>query len=144
MNIISITWFVFGLFGQSSFRLTLAMRIPFTHWCRVLTSSQHRYLMYCDFFWICGCCKKEVNTCFTILLRQKVFILNRRTFLHSAEKEEKEEAGTGLHLQGQAVVGRSLVFAAVVLPVIHVNMVQLQEAHQISGRLQRGRHGRTH
>lgn len=42
----------------------------------------------------------------------------------------------GLHLQGQAVVSRSLVFAAVVLPVIHVNMVQLQEAHKISGRLQ--------
>lgn len=38
-------------------------------------------------------------------------------------------------LEGQAVVGRGLVFAAVVLPVIHVHMVQLQEAHQISGRL---------
>ena len=45
------------------------------------------------------------------------------------------------HLQGQAVVSRRLVFAAVVLAVIHVHMVQLQEAHQISGRLQRGRHG---
>lgn len=36
-------------------------------------------------------------------------------------------------LQGQAVVSGSFVFAAVVLPVIHVNMVQLQEAHEISG-----------
>lgn len=42
------------------------------------------------------------------------------------------------HLQDQAVVGRSLVFAAVVLAVINVHMVQLQEAHQISGCLQRG------
>lgn len=38
-------------------------------------------------------------------------------------------------LQGQAVVSGSLVFAAVVLAVIHVNMIQLQEAHEISGRL---------
>lgn len=36
--------------------VTLAMRIPLTHWCRVRTSSQHRYLMYWDFFWIWGCC----------------------------------------------------------------------------------------
>lgn len=38
-------------------------------------------------------------------------------------------------LQGQAVVSRSLVFAAVVLAVVHVHVVQLQEAHEISGRL---------
>lgn len=42
----------------------------------------------------------------------------------------------GLHLQGQAVVGRSLVFAAVVLAIVDVDMIQLQEAHEISGRLQ--------
>lgn len=36
-------------------------------------------------------------------------------------------------LQGQAVVSRSLVFAAIVLAVIHVHVVQLQEAHQIPG-----------
>lgn len=46
----------------------------------------------------------------------------------------------GLHLQGQAVVSGSLVFAAVVLPVIHVDMVQLQEADEISGRLQTETH----
>lgn len=47
-------------------------------------------------------------------------------------------SGTGnTHLQCQAVVSRSLVLAAVVLTVIHVNVVQLQEAHEISGRLQR-------
>lgn len=50
-----------------------------------------------------------------------------------------KDTGAGLHLQGQAVVSGSLVFAAVVLAVVHVNMVQLQEAHEISGRLQRGR-----
>lgn len=38
-------------------------------------------------------------------------------------------------LQSQAVVGGSLVFGAVVLSVVHVNMVQLQETHQVSGRL---------
>lgn len=42
-----------------------------------------------------------------------------------------------LHLQGQAVVCGSLVFTAVVLAIVHVNMVQLQEAHQVSGCLQR-------
>lgn len=36
-------------------------------------------------------------------------------------------------LQSQAVVSRSLVFAAVVLAIIHINMVQLQEAYKISG-----------
>lgn len=46
------------------------------------------------------------------------------------------------HLQRQAVVSRSFVFAAVVLAIIHVNMVQLQEAHKIPGRLQRARHRR--
>ncbi len=45
--------------AETQIRRTLAMRIPFTHWCRVLTSSQHKYLMYWDFFWICGCCKKK-------------------------------------------------------------------------------------
>lgn len=50
--------------------------------------------------------------------------------------------GGGLHLQGQAVVSWGLVFAAVVLPIIHVNVVQLQEAHQISGRLHRERERR--
>lgn len=50
-----------------------------------------------------------------------------------------EDIGAGLHLQGQAVVSGSLVFAAVVLAVIHVNMVQLQEAYKISGCLQGGR-----
>lgn len=44
-----------------------------------------------------------------------------------------------LHLQGQAVVCGGFVFAAVVLAIVHVNMVQLQEAHQISGCLQRNR-----
>lgn len=54
-------------------------------------------------------------------------------------------AVTGIHLQGQAVVSGSFVFAAVVLPVIHVNMVQLQEAHEISGCLWRKRgRGRCH
>ena len=33
------------------------------------------------------------------------------------------------YLQGHAIVRWGLVFAAVVLTVIHVNMVQLQEAH---------------
>lgn len=42
--------------------ITLAMRIPLTHWCSVLTSSQHRYLMYCDFFWIWGCCVRKSET----------------------------------------------------------------------------------
>lgn len=46
-------------------------------------------------------------------------------------------AGKKQHLQGQAVVCGSLVFAAVVLAIVHVNMVQLQEAHQVSGCLQR-------
>jgi len=41
---------------RKSHGITLAIRIPLTHWCRVLTSSQHRYFMYCDFFWIWGCC----------------------------------------------------------------------------------------
>ena len=45
------------------------------------------------------------------------------------------DIATGLHLQGQAVVSGGLVLAAVVLAIIHVNMVQLQEAHKISGRL---------
>lgn len=39
----------------SDVMVTLAMRIPFTHWWRVLTSSQHKYFMYWDFFWIWGC-----------------------------------------------------------------------------------------
>lgn len=57
-------WLIlWNMFQQLSLALaTLAMRIPFTHWCRVLTSSQHRYLMYWDFFWICGCCRKK-ETC---------------------------------------------------------------------------------
>lgn len=42
-----------------------------------------------------------------------------------------------LHLQGQAVVCGGFVFAAVVLAIVDVNMVQLQEAHQISGCLQK-------
>lgn len=42
-------------------------------------------------------------------------------------------AAETLHLQGQAVVGGGLVLAAVVLAVVDVDMVQLQEAHQISG-----------
>lgn len=58
-------------------------------------------------------------------------------YLHSVE-----DIGRVLHLQGQAVVSGSLVFAAVVLAVIHVHMVQLQEAHKISGCLQRGRQRR--
>lgn len=36
-------------------------------------------------------------------------------------------------LEGQAVVSGSLVFTTVVLAVIHINMVQLQEANKISG-----------
>lgn len=59
-------------------------------------------------------------------------------------KSRNTTLGIGLHLQGQAVVSRSLVFAAVVLAIIHVDMVQLQEAHQISGCLQRGRQRRMH
>lgn len=59
-------------------------------------------------------------------------------------KSRNTTFGIGLHLQGQAVVSRSLVFAAVVLAIIHVNMVQLQEAHQISGCLQRGGQRRMH
>lgn len=42
-----------------------------------------------------------------------------------------------LHLQGQAVVCGGFVFAAVVLAIVDVNMVQLQKAHQISGCLRR-------
>lgn len=42
-----------------------------------------------------------------------------------------------LHLQGQAVVCRGFVFAAVVLAIVDVNMVQLQKAHQISGCLRK-------
>lgn len=45
----------------------------------------------------------------------------------------------GVYLQGQAVVRRSLILAAVVLAIIYINMVQLKEAHEISGRLQRKR-----
>lgn len=45
--------------------------------------------------------------------------------------------GKKLHLEGQAVVCGGLVFAAVVLAIVHINMVQLQEAHQVSGCLHR-------
>lgn len=45
------------------------------------------------------------------------------------------------HLQGQAVVCGGFVFAAVVLAVVDVNMVQLQKAHQISGCLRKKTHG---
>lgn len=45
--------------------------------------------------------------------------------------------GKKLYLEGQAVVCGGLVFAAVVLAIVHVNMVQLQEAHQVSGGLHR-------
>ena len=38
-------------------------------------------------------------------------------------------------LERHAVVGGSLVLAAVVLAVVHVHVVQLQEAHQVSGSL---------
>lgn len=43
---------------DGSARHTLAIRMPFTHWWRVLISSQHKYLIYWDFFWIWGCCQE--------------------------------------------------------------------------------------
>lgn len=40
------------------------------------------------------------------------------------------------HLQDHAVVSWGFVFAAVVLTQVHINMIQLQEANQVSGGLQ--------
>lgn len=50
------TWF-YRKHIKFPFYLTLAILIPVTHWCRVALSSQHKYLIYCDSFWIWGCWK---------------------------------------------------------------------------------------
>lgn len=46
-----------------------------------------------------------------------------------------------VYLQHHAVVCRSLVLALVVLAVVDVNVIQLQKTHQISGCLNKHRHG---
>lgn len=47
--------------------VTLATRIPLIHWWSALTSSQHRYLMYWDFFWIWGCWTDKADESAVIL-----------------------------------------------------------------------------
>lgn len=56
-------------FNESVFKCTFAMRIPVTQRSMVQASSQHRYLMYWDSFWIWGCYREtsrrwgsQVNT----------------------------------------------------------------------------------
>lgn len=53
------------------------------------------------------------------------------------KRMSKRHSNYWLYLQSQAVVRRSFVFAAIVLPIIDINVVQLQEAHKISGCLRK-------
>lgn len=91
--------------------------------------ENHTLSMFCPDATYCMCCFECI---FMTLYFQ--FQKTKRLF-HSVGDIVMDP-----HLQGQAVVSGSLVFAAVVLTIIHVNMIQLQEAYKISGRLQRGRH----
>lgn len=47
------------------------------------------------------------------------------------------------HLQDHAVVSWGFILAAVVLTQVHVNMIQLQEANQVSRGLQMTQDGST-
>lgn len=55
----------FGFWCVAWFLLTFAIRIPVTHRVMVNSSSQHRYLMYWDSFWIWGCWKQITVTIWT-------------------------------------------------------------------------------
>lgn len=57
--------------------------------------------------------------------------------LKRMSKRHSKISNYWLYLQSQAVVRRSFVFAAIVLPIIDINVVQLQEAHKISGCLRK-------
>lgn len=56
-------WRVFA-----GFYLTLAIRIPVTHRFMVHSSSQHRYLMYWDSFWIWGCWRHITHASLTLCI----------------------------------------------------------------------------
>lgn len=98
------------------------------HCCRVLTSSQQRYLMYWDFFWIWGCYKNThcINSLDTISFRP----IHASLQFFTTRWQWKIMS---TYLQHHAIVCGSLVLALVVLTKVDINMIQLEETRQVSG-----------